>query len=354
VFTIADEQGSPLVASGDDENKVAGVFISEQDANDFVTELQTKNPELASKVKVVPVSLGEIYKLSESSQSQENALNFTYVPEEEQIETAKTILSEDGEEYQGGVPLFVAKGGDDQGYLTIEKDGQQVIPFFFDKQQLDEMIAKFQQQEPELADSINIEVVPLEGVIETLETSNDDALSKIVLVPSSESIEFLNSSSLGSTEDQSNVYRFFNEDTGTHFYTASESEKDNIVENLSNYTFEGSSYLGADPLTGSPEPEAVHRFFNKDTGTHLYTISEAESNSIRDNLTNYTDEGTAFHAYSSQQEGTIPIYRFFNTETGTHFYTPSVAEKDNVENNLLNYKSEGIAYYAFPVESDVI
>jgi hypothetical protein len=322
VFTIADEQGAPLVTSGDDGNKVSGVFISEQDANDFATELQTKDPELASQVKVTPVSLGEIYQLSESD---ENPLNVAYVPNEEEVEAAKTILSEDGEEYQGGVPLFVAKGGDDQGYLTIEKDGQQVIPFFFDKQQLDEMIAKFQQQKFELADSVNIEVVPLEGVIETLETSNDDLLSKIVLVPSGESIESHNSETIN---DNTNIYRFLNKDTGTHFYTASESEKDNIIENLSNYTLEGAS--------------------------HLYTISEEEKTFVQDNLTNYTFEGEAFSAYSSEQEGTIPIYRFLNTETGTYFYTPSVAERDNVENNLPNYESEGIAYYAVPVDGDVI
>jgi hypothetical protein len=351
VFTIADEQGAPLVTTGDDGNKVSGVFISEQDANDFVTELQTKDPELASKVKVVPVSLGEIYQLSESD---ENPLNVAYVPEEEQVETAKTIASEDGEEYQGGVPLFVAKSGDDQGYLTIEKDAQQVIPFFFDKQQLDEMIAKFQQQKPELANSVNIEVVPLEGVIETLETSNDDNLSKIVLVPSDESIEFLESYSSETTDNNPNIYRFLNNDTGTHFYTASESEKDNIIENLSNYTFEGASYLGADPLSGAPKSESVYRFLNKDTGTHLYTISEEEKTFVQDNLTNYSFEGEAFSAYSSEQEGTITIYRFLNIETGTHFYTPSVAERDNVENNLPNYESEGIAYYAVPVDGDVI
>ncbi|MGL5795189.1 MAG: Tic22 family protein [Waterburya sp.] len=195
VFTIADEQGAPLVASGQDQAKVAGVFISQNDANQFVDQLKTKNPELAGKVKVVPVSLGEIYKLSESSQSQQNALNFAYVPEQEAVNSAKTIGQANKQPYQGGVPLFVAKGGEDKGYLTIEKNSQQVIPFFFDKQQLEQMVAKFKQQKPEIANSVNIEVVPLEGVIETLETSQDQMLEKIVLVPTTESIEFLQNAS---------------------------------------------------------------------------------------------------------------------------------------------------------------
>ena len=191
VFTIADEQGAPLVASGEDDAKVAGVFISQQDANEFVNQLKTENPELAAQVQVVPVSLGEVYKLAESVQSQENALNFAYVPEEEAVNSAKTIGEENQQPYQGGVPLFVARGGEGNGYLTFERNSQQVIPFFFDKAQLEQMVARFKEQEPEKAANVDIEVHPLEGVIETLETSSDEILEKIVLVPSTESIQFL-------------------------------------------------------------------------------------------------------------------------------------------------------------------
>lgn len=193
VFTIADEQGAPLVASGEDKAKVAGVFISQTDANEFVNQLKTQNPELANKVKVVPVSLGEVHKLSASSQSKENSLNFHYVPQKEAVSEAKTIGETNKQPYQGGVPLFVAKGGEDKGYLTIEKDSQQVIPFFFEKKQLEDMVAKFKAQKPDVASSVAIEVVPLEGIIETLQTSEDKMLEKIVLVPSTESIQFLQS-----------------------------------------------------------------------------------------------------------------------------------------------------------------
>ena len=191
VFTIADEQGAPLVASGEDEAKVAGVFISQGDANEFVNQLKTENPELAEKVRVVPVSLGEVYKLAGSAENEENALNFAYVPEEEAVTQAKTIGEQSEQPYQGGVPLFVARGGEGKGYLTFERNSQQVIPFFFEKAQLEEMVAKFKEEEPEAAASVDIEVHPLEGVIQTLETGSDEILEKIVLVPSTESIQFL-------------------------------------------------------------------------------------------------------------------------------------------------------------------
>ena len=53
------------------------------------------------------------------------------------------------------------------------------------------MVSKFKQQQPDLANTVNIEVVLLEVVIDTLQNSEDQTLNKIVLVPSTESIQFL-------------------------------------------------------------------------------------------------------------------------------------------------------------------
>jgi hypothetical protein len=147
----------------------------------------------------------------------------------------------------------------------------------------------------------------------------------------------------------STVYRFYNTNSSAHLYTTSEIEREFIEDNLSEYTFEGESYLSVDPLTGSPEPKPVYRFFNQDTGVHLYTISEVEKKSIMQNLGNYTFEGEAFYAYETQIEGTIPVYRFYNGRIGAHLYTTSPVEKEFVENNLSDYQSEGIAYYTFEV-----
>ena len=147
----------------------------------------------------------------------------------------------------------------------------------------------------------------------------------------------------------STVYRFLNSDTGVHLYTSSEVERDAILETLPNYVSEGSAYVSVDPFTGSPEPEQVYRFLNSDTGTHLYTVSEIERESVEQNLPNFSLETESFFAFAEEQPGTIPVYRFFNTDTGAHFYTPSVAERDVVEETLPNYQSEGIAYYTFPV-----
>ena len=149
------------------------------------------------------------------------------------------------------------------------------------------------------------------------------------------------------------IHRFFRPDLGVHFYTASQLERDLIINNLSDYTYEGASYIAAaetaDPIT---QAKPVYRFFNTHTGAHLYTISEVERDSIDNNLSNYTYEGVAYYGYESDRPGATPLYRFYNPVTDAHFYTPSAAETDAVRDNLPEYQLEnndGIAFYVEPI-----
>ena len=148
------------------------------------------------------------------------------------------------------------------------------------------------------------------------------------------------------------VYRFFDPTSGGHFYTVDEIEKNFVQENLDNYTFEGETYKTYDPTTGG-EGEEVYRFFNPSTGVHLYTTSEVERDSVIENLDNFTYEGAKFYAFENPVEGSMPVYRFYEPTLGVHFYTPSEFEKDSVIENLDNYNFEGIAYYAMPLDSNM-
>ena len=162
----------------------------------------------------------------------------------------------------------------------------------------------------------------------------------------------LSISSQNNLVSEATVYRFFRPDLGVHFYTASQAERDTIISNSSNYSYEGSSYIAAnnaDPLTGA---RPVYRFFNTNTGAHLYTMSEAERYNIDRNLSNYSYEGIAYYGYESDRPGTTPLYRFYNPAIDAHFYTPSVAERDEVLANLPDYQLEsndGIAFYVEPI-----
>ncbi|MEO1673057.1 MAG: Tic22 family protein [Cyanobacteria bacterium J06631_2] len=188
VFTIADEEGAPLVAIGKDGVKVAGVFISQKDADEFVIQLSVENHELASKVEVVPVSLGEVNYLA-----RQGNINFAYIPEDTEVENAKVILAANGGEYEEDVPLFVPKFRNSQKYLTVNIGGQQVVPFCFELSQLEELVAEYQDESFGMAEVVDIEVRLLSDAIDELENPADDIINseKIVLVPTAESIQFL-------------------------------------------------------------------------------------------------------------------------------------------------------------------
>jgi len=203
VFTLANEQGAPLVASppeGENRGPVAGVFISRQDAEQFLNDLKNRNPEVAQGVRVVPVSLADIYQIAETERAgqaeQEQQLRFAFIPAQQQVDAAMTVLRESGETVEEfeGVPIFVAQSsGENRGYLTIQQGDRQVIPMFFDKTELQAVLTRLQQSQPELANGMEVQVVNLEGLIETLQSSNNEELNQILLVPPRDSVEYVRS-----------------------------------------------------------------------------------------------------------------------------------------------------------------
>lgn len=139
----------------------------------------------------------------------------------------------------------------------------------------------------------------------------------------------------------STVYRFYNEASGQHFYTASSGEAQYVAEDLDAYTFEGAMF-GAGSGTGAQD---VFRFFNTATGAHFYTISEGERDFIQNNLSSFQYEGAAYQAYEASNGSNQALYRFYNEATGTHFYTATEGERDFVIANTTTMNYEGIAFY---------
>ena len=198
VFTVTDPQGAPLVATvPNGQNKtqaVAGVFISQRDAQAFVERLRKEKPDLAKNVQVVPVSLAQIYKLKQENQNKPDALEFMFVPTQQELQSAEAIKPPSGQQAQKfqGTPLFVATGASAQEFIVFpQENGGQIVPFFFEKAQLQKIVDNIKQKQPNT--NIQIQAVPLEGVIEKLRTSNDPFVTKIVLVRSQEAETFVKS-----------------------------------------------------------------------------------------------------------------------------------------------------------------
>jgi Tic22-like family len=201
VFTIADEQGGPIFAAGEKDQKIIGVFISRQDAQQFYDQLKQKQPELASKVQVRLISLAQVYKL-QASQANQNQVVINFVPKVSEVESAKKLLTERGEQYQGGVPLFVPRAGKESGLLVIKRENQDLIPFFFEKAAAVQMLEQYKKAKPDEAATAKIDVIPLESVISTLQQSNDQMLTKIWLEPTQETINFLRANNPNPSQPQ--------------------------------------------------------------------------------------------------------------------------------------------------------
>lgn len=141
------------------------------------------------------------------------------------------------------------------------------------------------------------------------------------------------------------VARYYNTQSGTHFYTIRASEK-TYVKDFPQFSFE------SEPFKASVEPVAglnpVHRFYNLNLGVYFYTISESERAWVVANLPQMRYEGIAWYAQPGSGGSTIPLYRFYNRDKGVHFYTVSATERASVIANLPQMNDEGIAYYVLP------
>jgi lysyl endopeptidase len=141
------------------------------------------------------------------------------------------------------------------------------------------------------------------------------------------------------------VYRFYNQVSRAHFFTASSQERDYVISTLPSFNYEGVAfYVYSSPTVGQTP---VFRFYNGNTGAHFYTISQSERDSVVANLPVFQYEGVRWYAQTFSGNASIPIYRFYNQKTGAHFYTVSASERDFVIANYAEFKYEGIAYNAW-------
>ncbi|EOT49354.1 MULTISPECIES: CAP domain-containing protein [Enterococcus] len=128
------------------------------------------------------------------------------------------------------------------------------------------------------------------------------------------------------------MQRLYNPNSGEHFYTASITEQQMLVD--LGWQAEGVAWNA--PLQGLP----VYRVYNKEAGDHHYTVSEVEKAQLV--ALGWQDEGVGWYAASKGQA----VYRAYNpyAKTGTHHYTTSQAEIDQL--CQLGWQDEGVAWYS--------
>jgi hypothetical protein len=147
------------------------------------------------------------------------------------------------------------------------------------------------------------------------------------------------------------VHRFWSPVLSGHFYTISQEEMDVLINQFAGtWNYEGIAYHAFGAAL-DPDLMPVYRFWSDQLGTHFYTISEEE----RDNVINqfayvWTYEGVAFYAYPEGQQPpeALPVYRFWSNILSKHFYTISEEEMQKViDEYSYTWGFEGIAWYAY-------
>ena len=180
------------------------------------------------------------------------------------------------------------------------------------------------------------------------------------------------------------MLRLYNRNSGEHFYTASVSEKNNLV--TAGWTYEGLAW------TAPGAAGEIFRLYNGNAGDHHYTASASERDALiaagwtyegvgwctaaaapdvssesstgaASGASSETGTGTAAGASSetgtgaasgaSSKTGTgtvagasgnpVPVYRAYNPNSGRHSFTADVSEQKALAE--LGWQDEGIAWY---------
>ncbi len=151
------------------------------------------------------------------------------------------------------------------------------------------------------------------------------------------------------------LYRFSSSRTGKYLFTASESEKDALLNRESEgWEFEGvACYVYSRAATEDLTP--VHCFWSDRQGSYLYTISESEKDRLitRFSIDRWSYQGVAFYAYpeESRPDEAKGVYRFWSDRLGSSFYTMDEVEQQEYRADTRTWSFEGVAWYAFETPS---
>ncbi|VEP11439.1 hypothetical protein H1P_1040013 [Hyella patelloides LEGE 07179] len=106
-------------------------------------------------------------------------------------------------------------------------------------------------------------------------------------------------------------------------------------------------------VESTPLTSTINRFQNSDIpGTYIFA-GEAESEGIRDNFSNFEEEGLAFKVADEPGDDLIPLYRFQSTLTPGTYIFAGEAERQSINANFSDsFNEEGLAFYVYGVGSE--
>lgn len=207
VFTITDDKGSPLLGAipqqpnaKPDDSQLLFFFLGPDEAQMMLAQVQKSNPEVGKKAQIVIRSMNDAYTVIR--QNKDKKIVFQFIPTKASVESARTILTAQGvaADKIPNVPVFFAIGGqaNSQGLLTmsIDQNGkkEQVVPFFLDKTDLQNLLDRAGKEQPDVAKTTKIQVASLFQVLDSMVSKDDKPnpeVERFQFVPSRSSFEYI-------------------------------------------------------------------------------------------------------------------------------------------------------------------
>ncbi len=203
VFAITDDKGAPLLGAlpqqpnrPQEAKQVLLFFLNPEDAQALLNQIKTSNPQVASKARVSVISMNQAYQTIRNNK--DKSVVFEFVPSKTSIESARAIVKAQGKTDKDvpPVPVFFATSGtgNQQGLLTIETEGKQTVPFFFEQRDLQNLLDRAKQQQPNVAKDAKIQVTSLFVVLDNMlskDNKKNPEAERFQFVPSRTAFEYV-------------------------------------------------------------------------------------------------------------------------------------------------------------------
>lgn len=145
-------------------------------------------------------------------------------------------------------------------------------------------------------------------------------------------------------DNQITVYRLFSPSLNIHLFSSNSSEIDLLTGLDSNQSFinEGIAYTISESA-----PDQLFRFYNINSNSHFYSANVIERDLLISNSSEgFIYEGVAFNIYLDKTNSSLqPVTRYFNPISSTHFFTSSPEEQQILAISHPHLINEGIAWY---------
>ncbi|EKD46789.1 MAG: peptidase S1 and S6 chymotrypsin/Hap [uncultured bacterium] len=145
------------------------------------------------------------------------------------------------------------------------------------------------------------------------------------------------------------IHRLYNTETGTHLYTKGITDANSVLGKYPEYEFTDVVPAFCAYYTYQEGLTPIYRTYNTRNGTHLYARGDVDLSYVLGKYPEYefTDGIPAFYASLTPQPGLTPVFRLYNTQTGVHLYTKGDVDRNYILNKYSEYEfTDGIpAFY---------